>query len=47
MRAVMSYFTAPDYLYDDPEEMAEWARKALDAALRANTSKNKKSGKKS
>ena len=44
--AVMSYFTAPDYLYDDPEEMVAWARNALDAALRAKETKNKKPGNK-
>ncbi len=40
-RALMSYYTAPDFLYDEPEEMADWARKALDAALRANAQKTK------
>jgi DNA transformation protein len=31
-RAVMSYRRMPDRLYDDPEELAEWARAALAAA---------------
>jgi DNA transformation protein len=31
-RAVMSYRRMPDRLYDDPEELAEWARAALTAA---------------
>ncbi len=31
-RAVMSYRRMPDRLYDDPEELAEWARAALSAA---------------
>jgi DNA transformation protein len=31
-RAVMSYRRMPDRLYDDPEELAAWARAALTAA---------------
>jgi DNA transformation protein len=31
-RAVMSYRRMPDRLYDDPEELAVWARAALAAA---------------
>lgn len=31
---VMSYFAAPEAVYDDPEEMQCWARLALEAALR-------------
>jgi DNA transformation protein len=31
---VMSYRRMPDRLYDDPEELATWARDALAAALR-------------
>ena len=31
-RAVMSYRKMPERLYDDPEELAQWARKALQAA---------------
>lgn len=34
-RAVMSYRRMPDRLYDDPDEMARWAREALAAARRA------------
>jgi DNA transformation protein len=45
-RGVMSYYAAPDFLYDEPDEMVDWARKALDAALRANAAKNKKTRKK-
>jgi DNA transformation protein len=33
-RAVMSYRRMPDRLYDDPEELARWAREALAAARR-------------
>jgi DNA transformation protein len=35
-RAVMSYWRLPDRLYDDPEELANWARKALSVARRNN-----------
>lgn len=31
----MSYWRVPERLYDDPDEMAEWARRALAVALRA------------
>jgi len=34
-RAVMSYWRAPDRLYDDPEELARWAREALATAHQA------------
>jgi DNA transformation protein len=34
-RGVMSYRRMPDRLYDDPEELATWARDALAAARRA------------
>ena len=33
-RGVMSYRRMPDRLYDDPEELATWAREALAAAQR-------------
>jgi DNA transformation protein len=32
---IMSYWRAPERCLDDPQEMAEWAKKALAAALRA------------
>lgn len=31
----MSYCEAPEEVFDDREEAAEWARRALDAALRS------------
>jgi DNA transformation protein len=34
-RGVMSYRRMPDRLYDDPDELAAWAREALAAARRA------------
>jgi len=35
-RGVMSYRRMPDRLYDDPEELATWAREALAAAQRSH-----------
>lgn len=35
----MSYWRMPERLYDDPEELAEWARRALAVAVRAKTKK--------
>ncbi len=34
-RAIMSYWRLPDRLYDDTQELAQWARAALAAALAA------------
>jgi DNA transformation protein len=31
-RAVMSYWRLPDWLYDEPDELANWARTALSVA---------------
>jgi DNA transformation protein and related proteins len=36
-RALKSYWRVPDRLYDEPEELASWARAALAAARRAAT----------
>jgi len=36
-RGVMSYRRMPDRLYDDPDELATWARAALAAANRGRT----------
>ncbi len=41
----MSYNEVPERLYDDPEEFTQWARKALDAAMRAKAKKPKKKSK--
>src|SRR5438105_12312460 len=38
-----SYWRMPDRLYDDPDELARWARAAHEAALRA-ADRKKKSG---
>jgi DNA transformation protein and related proteins len=37
----MSYFQAPDEALEDPDVMAEWARRAYAAALRAQGAKKK------
>ena len=37
----MSYRRAPERLLDDPDEMAEWARTALNAAKRAAARKRR------
>jgi DNA transformation protein len=34
-RAIMSYWRMPDRLYDDTEELARWAQRALAAARRS------------
>lgn len=36
----MSYYPIPETLYDDPEELAEWAKMAHDAAVRGTAKKN-------
>ena len=39
---IMSYWRAPDRLYDDPDELAIWARDALAAAHRSGRPKAKR-----
>ena len=39
----MSYYEIPDRLYDDPDELAQWARKSVDSALRAKAKKGRSS----
>jgi DNA transformation protein len=41
-----SYWRMPDALYDDPEELARWARDAHAVALRAKVAKGKPKSKK-
>jgi DNA transformation protein len=43
----MSYYKAPDEALEDPEEMAQWAQKAYDAAVRAAQKKAHKKARKS
>ena len=38
---IMSYWRAPESLYDDPDEMRVWPMKALGAARRADAAKPK------
>lgn len=42
---VASYWTLPERLYDDPEEMTDWARTSLAAAQRAALRKRPKAKK--
>ena len=44
-RGITSYRRMPDRLYDDPCELAEWARDALSAALQGRARKKPASGK--
>ncbi len=43
-RGVMSYRRMPDRLYDDPDELAEWARGALAAARQGAVKKKPSTG---
>ena len=44
-RPLMSYWRMPDRLYDDPDELAAWARDALAAARRRKAGKRHQSPK--
>ena len=44
-RGVMSYRRMPERLYDDPDELATWARDALAAAQRSGVRAKKGAGK--
>jgi DNA transformation protein len=39
------WYAMPERLYDDPEELAKWARIALDVAANSNTTKKKQAKK--
>ena len=41
-----NYYALPDRLYDDPDELAEWAHKALKAAMKKNNKAAKPAKKK-
>jgi DNA transformation protein and related proteins len=43
-RTVMSYWCIPDRLYDDPDELALWAKDALASARRAQTKTPRRRG---
>ena len=36
-RTIMSYWRMPERLYDDPDELADWARRAMTVAQRSAT----------
>jgi DNA transformation protein len=40
-RAIASFRKLPERLYDDPDELADWARQALGAARRSGAAKRK------
>ena len=40
-RTIMSYWRMPERLYDDPGELAEWARRSMAAARRSEASKRR------
>lgn len=37
VRSIASFWRLPERLYDDPDELAEWAKRAVAAARRAAT----------
>lgn len=41
-KIAMSYYPIPDRLYDDPEELAVWARRALAVAEKSPTAAKKR-----
>ena len=41
-RTLNSYWRMPERLYDEPDELAEWARHALQAARRASVKPKRK-----
>ena len=40
-RTIMSYWRMPERLYDDPGELAEWARRSMAAARRSEAPKRR------
>jgi DNA transformation protein and related proteins len=40
-RTIMSYWRMPERLYDDPEELAEWARRSMVVAQRSAAPKRR------
>ena len=41
-RTLNSYWRMPERLYDEPDELAEWARHSLQAARRAGSKRKRK-----
>jgi DNA transformation protein len=46
-RVATSYWRMPERLYDDPDELAEWANEAVKATLRSAAAKPRRAGAKS
>jgi DNA transformation protein len=40
-RIVTSYYSLPEYLYDEPDELVRWARHAREAALQSPSSRTR------
>ena len=40
-RTIMSYWRMPERLYDDPDELAQWARRSMAAARRSDAPKRR------
>jgi DNA transformation protein len=40
-RTLMSYWRMPERLYDDPDELADWARRSMAAAQRSSAPKRR------
>ncbi|MBX9827636.1 MAG: TfoX/Sxy family protein [Xanthobacteraceae bacterium] len=41
-RTLMSYWRMPERLYDDPDELADWARQSMAAAQRSAATKRRR-----
>lgn len=41
---VRTYFAAPEHLFDEPDELLDWARQSIDVAQSAHRAKTKKKG---
>jgi DNA transformation protein len=44
-RTLNSYWRMPERLYDDPDELADWARQAMEAARRTSAKPRPRDGK--
>lgn len=40
-RGLMSYYALPEFLYDEPNALTDWAHKALDVAIKAKKPKKR------
>lgn len=41
-RTIMSYWQAPERLFDDPDELSAWAARAYEAAVRSGAKRTKR-----